>query len=200
MTREEHLSYCKICLNRKMDTKQGLICSLTEKIADFNETCQEFKEDPIKKKELDSIPSYQEVEDTTKLNNGAQWFLWIFGLSVINSIILYFGGGVSFIFGLGITQLFEGIFIGIFGELNLIGVIISIFISGIFALIWYFSKKLSKPAFIIGMTIYGLDALLLLAFQDWLSFGVHLYALFMIFKGFQSVDGLKAKKTFANNV
>jgi len=199
MTREEHLSYCKICLNRKLDMKQGLVCNLTNKLADFEETCQEFKEDPIKKKELDSIPSYQEVENTTKLNNGAQWFLWIFGLSVINSIILFFGGGVSFIFGLGITQLFEGLFIGIFGELNLIGVMISILISGMFAVIWYFSKKLNKPAFIIGMTIYGLDALLLLAFQDWLSFGVHLYALFMIFRGFQSVNELKDKKTFANN-
>ena len=199
MTREEHLSYCKICLNRKLDLKQGLICNLTEKLADFEETCQEFKEDPIKKKELDSIPSYQEVEYTTKLNNGAQWFLWIFGLSVVNSIILFFGGGVSFIFGLGITQLFEGLFIGIFGELNLIGVMISILISGMFAVIWYFSKKLNKPAFIIGMTIYGLDALLLLAFQDWLSFGVHLYALFMIFRGFQSMNELKDEKTFANN-
>ena len=191
MTREEHLSYCKICLNRKMDMKKGLVCNLTNEIADFQETCENFKEDPIKKKELESIPSIQEVDNTMKLNNGSQWFLWIFGLSAINTLILFFGGQVSFIFGLGITQLFEGIFIGIFGEFNLIGVIISLFISGIFVAIWHFSKKLSKTAFIIGMIIYGIDALILLAFQDWLSFGVHLYALFMIFKGYQSIDELK---------
>jgi hypothetical protein len=191
MTREEHLSYCKICLNRKMDMKKGLVCNLTNEIADFQETCENFKEDPIKKKELESIPSIQEVDNTVKLNNGSQWFLWIFGLSAINTLILFFGGQVSFIFGLGITQLFEGIFIGIFGGFNLIGVIISLFISGIFVGIWHFSKNLSKTAFIIGMIIYGIDALILLVFQDWLSFGVHLYALFMIFKGYQSIDELK---------
>ena len=200
MTREEHLSYCKICLNREMDMKKGLICNITNEIADFKLTCKDFKEDPIKKKELESIPNIEEVENVAKLNNGSQWFLWIFGLSAINTLILYFGGQVSFIFGLGITQIFEGIYIGMFGEFNLLGVIISIAISGIFAVIWYFSKNLSKPAFIIGMIIYGIDALILLAFQDWLSFGVHLYALFMIFKGFQSINELKKEKTFANNV
>jgi hypothetical protein len=197
MTREQHLSYCKICLNRKMDLKKGLVCNLTNEIADFQETCENFKEDPIKKKELESIPNIVEVENVANLHNGSQWFLWIFGLSVINTLILFFGGQVSFIFGLGITQLFEGIYIGTFGEFNLLGVIISIVISGVFAIIWNFSRKLSKTAFIIGMIIYGIDALILLAFQEWLSFGVHLYALFMIFKGFQSIDELKKENKIA---
>jgi len=200
MTREEHLSYCKICLNRDLDIKQGLICTLTESLADFKETCHSFKEDPITKNKLDAVPSYQEVESATKLNNGAQWFLWIFGLSAINSIILFLGGGVSFIFGLGITQLFEGLYIGVIGELNLMGLIISILIAGIFGVIWYFSKKLNQSAFIVGMGIYGLDALLLLTFKDYLSFGVHLYALFMIFKGYQSIGELKRNVTIGNKI
>ncbi|MBG7612633.1 hypothetical protein IU405_10280 [Polaribacter sp. BAL334] len=191
MTRDEHLKYCKICLNRELDLKKGLVCNLTNEIADFKETCVNFKEDPVKKMELESIPSIQEVDSNEKLNNGSQWFLWIFGLSAINTLILYFGGQVSFIFGLGVTQLFEGIYISMLGGFNLLGVIISILISGVFAVIWHFSKKLSKTAFVIGMVLYGIDALILLIFQDWLSFGVHLYALFMIFKGFQSIDELK---------
>jgi len=191
MTRDEHLAYCKVCLNRKMDMHRGLVCSLTNDLANFEETCKEFKEDPIKKKEVEATPNYEVINNETKLNNGAQWFLIIFGLSVVNTLILFSGGNVSFIFGLGITQLFEGLYIGLFGELNLIGAVISILISGIFLLVWHFSKKLHKSAFIIGMVIYGFDALLLLAFQDWLSFGVHLYALFMIFKGFKSISELK---------
>ncbi|KOY52427.1 hypothetical protein I602_1987 [Polaribacter dokdonensis DSW-5] len=183
-----------------MDLKKGLICNLTNEIASFQETCESFKEDPIKKKELEEIPTIEQVESVAKLNNGSQWFLWIFGLSAINTLILYFGGQVSFIFGLGITQVFEGIYLAAFGNFNLLGVIISLFISGTFAVIWHFSKNLSKPAFIIGMIIYGIDALILLSIQDWLSFGVHLYALFMIFKGYQSIDELKKEKTFANNV
>jgi len=198
MTREEHLAYCKICLNRKIDTKQGLICTLTGTIADFEETCKDFKEDPIKKQKLATIPTYQEVESVKKLNSGAQWFILIFGLSAINTLILFFGGGVSFIFGLGITRFIEGIFIGIYGELNIIGLLVSILVSGVFVLVWYFAKRLSKPAFIIGMLIYGIDALLLLLFRDWLSVGVHLYALFMIFRGFQSVDKIIKSNKFVN--
>jgi len=195
MTREEHLSYCKICLNRELDIKQGLICTLTANLASFKESCHNFKEDAIIKKQLDESSNYQEVESVTTLNNGAEWFLWIFGLSAINSIILYFGGGVSFIFGLGITQLFEGLYMGAIGELNVMGVMISILIAGIFALIWYLAKKQHQMAFIVGMGIYGLDALLLLTFEDYLSFGVHLYALFMIFKGYLSLGKLRRSNT-----
>lgn len=191
-TREEHLEYCKICLNRKMNYQKGLICSLTDEIADFEETCVNFKEDPIKKKEIENVaPLIQETEHTRQVNTGSSWFLWIFGLSTINTLILFFGGQVSFIFGLGLTQLFEGLYIGIFGQLDVLGVLFSLLISGMFLIIWHFSKKLSKTAFLIGMIIYSIDALILLAFKDWLSFGVHIFALFAIFKGFQSVDDIK---------
>jgi len=194
MKREEHLKYCKICLNRKMDLNQGLVCILTSEIANFEDACHEFKEDPILKRVLESVPDSQEIETQTRLNNGSQWFLWIFGLSAINSLVLFSGGEFSFIFGLGFSQFFEGLFLGIVGELTLLGTFISILISSVFVLVWFFAKKLSKPAFIIGMTLYSLDAVLLLIFQDWLSFGVHLYALFMIFKGYQTIDALKEKQ------
>ncbi len=47
MTREEHLAYCKICLNRKFDPGQGLICALTDRKADFDSQCDDFKTDDI---------------------------------------------------------------------------------------------------------------------------------------------------------
>ncbi|MFB6341012.1 toxin-antitoxin system YwqK family antitoxin [Saccharicrinis sp. FJH62] len=46
MTRKEHLIFCKKCLNRKYDSKQGIICNLTQKPADFKETCESFSLDP----------------------------------------------------------------------------------------------------------------------------------------------------------
>lgn len=58
MTREEQLTFCKKCLNRKMDLKQGLICSLTEQRAAFQDECSDFKIDntvkevPLEKDEL----------------------------------------------------------------------------------------------------------------------------------------------------
>ena len=194
MTRDEHLAYCKICLNGKIDIHKGLVCTLTNEIADFESTCPEFKEDVVKKEEIAAMPNYEEIENKEQLDGGAKWFLWIFALSVVNTLISFFGGKISFIFGLGFTKLFDAIFFEIYGKLNWISLLISINISVIFLIIWNFSKKLSKGAFIIGMIIYGIDALLLGLLQDWASFAVHLYALFMIFKGYQSVDLLKKQK------
>ena len=45
MTRKEHLAYCTICCNRKFSTNKGIICSLTDEIANFDPTCPEFKKD-----------------------------------------------------------------------------------------------------------------------------------------------------------
>jgi len=45
MTREEHLAFCKKCLNRKFDPNQGIICKITDKIADFEESCENFERD-----------------------------------------------------------------------------------------------------------------------------------------------------------
>lgn len=42
MNREDHLKFCKKCLNRKLDLQQGLICSLTQKRADFEGDCKDF--------------------------------------------------------------------------------------------------------------------------------------------------------------
>ena len=45
MTREKHLEFCSICLNRKLNPQVGLICKLTNEIADFEETCKCFELD-----------------------------------------------------------------------------------------------------------------------------------------------------------
>ncbi len=45
MTRKEHLEFCKKCVNRRFDSNQGLICSISGKIADFDQTCISFSLD-----------------------------------------------------------------------------------------------------------------------------------------------------------
>ena len=57
MTREEYLKYCSICKNQKLDLQQGLVCGLTNQLADFEGTCESFEEDvdlkvKFEKKEL----------------------------------------------------------------------------------------------------------------------------------------------------
>lgn len=45
MTRAEQLKFCEKCLNRKMDPRQGLVCSLTNEKATFETECADFKLD-----------------------------------------------------------------------------------------------------------------------------------------------------------
>ena len=46
MTRDAQLAFCKKCTNRKMDLQTGILCSLTDRKADFEGTCGDFQEDP----------------------------------------------------------------------------------------------------------------------------------------------------------
>ncbi len=42
MTREERLQYCKVCKNKKFNFKEGLLCKLTGKLAEFEGECEHF--------------------------------------------------------------------------------------------------------------------------------------------------------------
>lgn len=42
MTREQHLAYCKICTNRSFNPQYGIVCSITNQVADFDPTCANF--------------------------------------------------------------------------------------------------------------------------------------------------------------
>lgn len=41
---KEQLEFCEVCENQKYTIKQGLICDLTEKPADFDKECNRYKE------------------------------------------------------------------------------------------------------------------------------------------------------------
>ncbi len=69
MTREEQLMFCKKCLNRKMDLKQGIICNLTGQKASFETECLDFKlDETIKVAPLDDKEGLQSSELKQKLS------------------------------------------------------------------------------------------------------------------------------------
>ncbi|WP_430909451.1 RDD family protein [Maribacter sp. 2-571] len=45
MTREAQLRFCKVCTNGKKDFNRGIVCGLTDRLADFENTCDTFQED-----------------------------------------------------------------------------------------------------------------------------------------------------------
>lgn len=126
----------------------------------------------------------------------ANWFFWIAGLSFINSVIMLSNGRWSFLAGLGITQIIDALAYQAAGELGtgatVIALIMDIMVAGIFVLFGFMARKLQGWAFIVGMVLYGLDGLLFLLAQGWLSIAFHALALYYIYLGLRAHNRLKA--------
>jgi hypothetical protein len=122
------------------------------------------------------------------VRGGASWFYWIGALSVINTLISMGGGGMRFIFGLGITQFTDTI-----GSLggnggSVAALVVTIVVAGVFALFGYFGSQGKKWAFLVGMALYGLDAGLCVLVGIILSAAFHAWALFRMYQGFRAID------------
>ena len=134
-------------------------------------------------------------ERLAAMHRGANWFYWIAGLSLVNSAIFAFGGQVSFILGLSYTQVID-----VFSDAIVAGggpaffrwlaIAFDIGIVLFFALVGYYANKAFKTAFLIGIAVYGVDALLWLLFGGWLEIAFHVYALIWIVKGFMASRSL----------
>jgi len=129
----------------------------------------------------------EELDATVK--SGANWFYWIAGLSVINSLIYLSGSEWQFLAGLGITQLADG-FVDVAIEngapsaMKAVSLVFSFIVVAFFALLGYYGGKRSSIAFVIGIVIYLLDGLLVLLLGEFLVAGFHAVALFFLIRGF----------------
>jgi len=73
VNRAYHLAFCKICTNRKNNFKKGLVCSLTNNIADFNDNCSFFDLDRLEFEEYKKRFK-NEVNDKYATNNFEKFF------------------------------------------------------------------------------------------------------------------------------
>ena len=133
-----------------------------------------------------------------RIRNGGNWFFWIAGLSLLNTIIYLSGNKLTFVIGLAVTQLIDGFMTGLvnhFGNgwtiARILGFAIDACIAGIFIIFGYFGRKRYRWSIIVGMILYALDGIVMLLFQDWLGTGFHLLALFGIWSGLQSLSELE---------
>ncbi len=135
-----------------------------------------------------------------QLKNGANWFYWIAGLSLVNSAIFAFGGQVNFIAGLAFTQIIDAVADAAAGEggstaIRAVAIVFDLILVAIFALIGYYANKAINAVFIGGMIIYAIDALIALLLGSYFAAGFHVFVLIMIFKGFtasREVNQIKA--------
>ena len=110
------------------------------------------------------------------------WFYWLSGLSLVNSILPLVGFNFYFVFGLGITAVFDALAPGL-GPYQFLAYIPTLMVLGIFVGLGFAATRGHMWAFILGMVLYALDAATLILFQDWFSMAVHGYVLFELGKG-----------------
>jgi hypothetical protein len=130
------------------------------------------------------------LELTQRYKSGANWFYWIAALTIITSLIAFFGGGIRFLISLGVTQIIDGFAEGLATELGsavqVIGLILDLVVTGIFALFGYLAGKKVLWAYVLGMVVFLLDGLLALAFKDAIGVIAHAVVLFWLFRGYQA--------------
>jgi hypothetical protein len=140
---------------------------------------------------------FQHDDLIATMKSGANWFYWIAGLSVVNTIIYISGADWSFLAGLGLTQLADG-FVDVAIEngapsmLKAVAIAFDFVIIGIFAFFGYYAGKRSSAVFIIGIVIYLLDGILLLVLGIYVAAAFHAFALYFIIRGFMACRSLNA--------
>ena len=123
--------------------------------------------------------------------NGAGWFYWIAGLSLVNSIAQLMQAEWSFVIGLGVTQIVDFLALQVAAQAGasaaivakVIAIAVDVLVAGIFALFGYLAASGRKWGYVLGMILYGLDGLLFLLAGDLFSLAFHGLALFFILQG-----------------
>jgi hypothetical protein len=129
------------------------------------------------------------------------WFWWIAALSAINSIAAMLDLKYGMVLGLGLGQLVDGLFFfgldGIRAEpapvARLIHLLLSALVAGAFVALGYFARKFNLTAFVVGMILYAVDALLFVVVGDWIGVGFHAFVLFMLWGGLSVLRAIRAQ-------
>jgi len=123
-----------------------------------------------------------------RIKSGANWFYWIAGLSLINTIAAMSGSTWRFVIGLGITQVADAVAPGLGSAGAIAAIVIDAIALGFFVLMGALAGKAMRWAFILGMIAFGLDGGINLLAQDFIGAAFHAYALYCIYRGFAAIS------------
>jgi len=119
----------------------------------------------------------------TSVLHGADWFFWIAILSLINSLIVYYYQTPNSPLALGITRWLDGTTTGFNASMTTGGLLTNLLVALVLAVFGLLSRRGNDIAFVVGIFLYVIDAMLVIGLRDFFGFGVHLIALFFLVKG-----------------
>lgn len=126
------------------------------------------------------------LELDKRVRSAGSWYYWVAALSLINSVVSFSGGGGGFVIGLAVTQFLDAILAEAGGNAKVIGLVLGVLASGVFATFGVFACKRHSWAFIVGMVLYAFDTLLTVLAQHWLGLAFHVWVLVSLFIGLRA--------------
>jgi hypothetical protein len=145
-----------------------------------------------------AVPA-QDPELAARVKNGVSWLYWIAALSLVNSVSALLGSDWRFIIGLGITQFIDAFAMGFGNGGKIVAFVLDLMAAGILVVLGVFANKYHGWAAIVGIVLLALDAVIVALAalgtgegSIWISFAVHVWAIVMIFRGYQAARALKA--------
>ena len=151
---------------------------------------------------------------TWRMLGGANWFFWIAGLSMLNSILGLLKIDLNFTLGLWATQFFDAWGTKIGGPGPVFALTFDVTVVGLLMVVGILARQGQGWIFVLGVGLYLLDALLLVGWavpvlrqgatpeELWaivLSGAVHLYALYHMFQGWQACQTIDVLAQAAQN-
>ena len=134
------------------------------------------------------------------IKSGADWFLWIAGLSAVNVISIMSGSSFGFIIALAVTDLISGIGSelgkssgGLGSAAFGVSAVLNLVVIGLFVVFGRLARKGHVWAFITGIVFYAIDALLCALGGQWLMLAFHAWAMFSIVLGMRSAFALRRR-------
>jgi len=135
------------------------------------------------------------------------WFFWIAGLSLVNWAAGFMGASVAMIMGLGVTQLATGIAQGarqsgglLSAVLTFLSLFLTALLAGAFIFLGVQARKIRPWAFVVGMALYALDALIFVLVGDWIAVAFHVFVLVMLGVGLNAARATRAARTASSYV
>ncbi len=122
-----------------------------------------------------------------RITRGANWILWIVGISVVNTVMILFGSDSFFNLGLGATFIVDLLFKHVIQDsenharlilqgmnIGIDGVVYAIFLG-----LWHLTvRRFAKWGLITAMILFTLDSLIFVGVGEWIPVAIHAVALF----------------------
>src|SRR5215213_8750425 len=137
----------------------------------------------------DSFDSVARQQLEARVASGARAFYWVAALSLVTSIVSLAGGTWAFLVSLGVTQLVDAV-ANVGAERLGVGV-------KIVALFGYLAGKRHTWAFVVGMALYALDAVVCALIGFWLGLAFHAFVLYSTFGGYKAAARLAQMERYA---